>query len=90
MPIEDCLCKYCNINSIEDELYFVCKVNFPLYANIAVIIPNFIFMDSEQQCTLLLSCFDGDNEICKLVIILLNVVLKDMAIMGANLFMFEN
>ena len=72
-PVENRYCTYCTGKNIEDEMHFVCdcelykNIRTKFFEKISDIMCNFSDLTPEQKFVMILSCYGGDFEICKLV-----------------------
>ena len=73
-PVETRYCTYCTGKNIEDEMHFVCdcelykNIRTKFFEKISDIMCIFSDLAPEQKFVMiLLSCYGGDFEICKLV-----------------------
>ena len=72
-PVENRYCNYCTGKNIEDKMHFVCdcelykNIHVPIFLKkISEIMCNFSDLAPEQKFVMILSCYEGDFEICKL------------------------
>jgi exonuclease III len=73
IPIDERFCLKCKDGSIEDEKHFLlhCSkfdvLRNSLFRNITVIVPSFLSLTDESKFQLLITCMNGDNDICHIV-----------------------
>jgi hypothetical protein len=73
LPIEQRVCLKCNSGSIEDEKHFLlhCSkfevLRNGLFKSITTIVPSFLLLTDECKFHILMTCMNGDCDICHIV-----------------------